>query len=198
MSSDMREASTDADRRRQGLRARGAESRRRRHWARACPPIRRSNELCWLRVVTDEGIDGWALSDHGHIVADVTRRCLVDAVKGEDPLLKERLWRRVWDIDRAEELPIYALGLLDVALWDITGKVAGMPLYRLLGGASDRCPAYASTATWPTQEDYLRRAEQVPRARVSGRSSSTPGGTRDADARSGARAPRARGRRGRR
>jgi L-alanine-DL-glutamate epimerase-like enolase superfamily enzyme len=134
--------------------------RRRRHWAAGLPGDPEVNELCWLRVVTDEGIDGWALSDHGHIVADVVRRCLVGAVKGEDPLLKERLWRRVWDIDRGEELPIYALGLLDVALWDITGKVADMPLYRLLGGARDRCPAYASTATWPTQGDYLRRAEQ--------------------------------------
>ncbi len=134
--------------------------RRRRHWAHGLPPDPAVNELCWLQVVTDEGFDGWALSDHGHIVADVTRRCLVDAVKGEDPLLKERLWRKIWDIDRAEELPIYALGLLDVALWDITGKVAGLPLYRLLGGARDRCPAYASTATWPTQEEYLTRAEQ--------------------------------------
>jgi L-alanine-DL-glutamate epimerase-like enolase superfamily enzyme len=134
--------------------------RRRRQWAYGLPGDPEVNELCWLRVVTDDGVDGWALSDHGHVVADVVRRCLVDAVEGEDPLLKERLWRRVWDVDRAEELPIYALGLLDVALWDITGKVAGMPLYRLLGGARDHCPAYASTATWPTVADYLRRAEQ--------------------------------------
>jgi L-alanine-DL-glutamate epimerase-like enolase superfamily enzyme len=137
-----------------------APVRRRRHWAHGLPPDPLVNELCWLQVVTDEGVDGWALSDHGHIVADVTRRCLVGAVKGEDPLLKERLWRKIWDVDRAEELPIYVLGLLDVALWDITGKVAGLPLYQLLGGARDRCPAYASTATWPTQEEYLTRAEQ--------------------------------------
>jgi L-alanine-DL-glutamate epimerase-like enolase superfamily enzyme len=133
---------------------------RRRHWARGLPADPEVVELCWLRVRTDEGIDGWALSDHGHIVADLTRRWFIDAAKGEDPLLKERLWRRVWDIDRAEELPIYSLGLLDTALWDITGKVAGMPLYQLLGGTSDRIRAYASTATWPRLEDYLRRADE--------------------------------------
>lgn len=134
--------------------------KRRRHWARGLPADPETVELCWLRVITDEGVDGWARSDHGHIVADLTRRWFRDTLKGEDPLLKERLWRKIWDIDRAEELPIYALGLVDTALWDITAKVAGMPLYRLLGGTGDRIPAYASTATWPTQADYLRRADE--------------------------------------
>jgi L-alanine-DL-glutamate epimerase-like enolase superfamily enzyme len=134
--------------------------RRRRHWARGLPPDPEVVETCWLRVLTDEGVDGWARSDHGSIVADLTRRWFLELCKGEDPLLKERLWRKVWDVDRAEEIPIYALGLIDTALWDLTGKVAGLPLYQLLGGTSDRIPAYASTATWPSLRDYLRRADE--------------------------------------
>ena len=150
--------------------------RRRRHWAHGLPPEPEVNELCWLQIVTDEGVDGWALSDHGHIVADVTRRCLVDAVKGEDPLLKERLWRKIWDIDRVEELPIYALGLVDVALWDLTGKVAGLPLYRLLGERAIGAPL---TRRPPRGRRTRSTCDAPSNASRSGieRSRSTPGGT---------------------
>ncbi|MFO0997368.1 MAG: mandelate racemase/muconate lactonizing enzyme family protein [Alphaproteobacteria bacterium] len=48
-----------------------------------------------------------------------------------------------------------ALGLIDIALWDITGKAAGLPLYRMLGDARDRIPSYASTNTLDDTAAYL-------------------------------------------
>jgi L-alanine-DL-glutamate epimerase-like enolase superfamily enzyme len=42
----------------------------------------------------------------------------------------------------------YAIAPLDIALWDAAGKVAGQPLYRLLGGFRDRVPSYASDGMW--------------------------------------------------
>ena len=42
----------------------------------------------------------------------------------------------------------WALASLDIAMWDAAGRAAGQPLYRLLGGARDRIPAYASDRLW--------------------------------------------------
>ena len=91
---------------------------------------------------------------------DLIDRRLRDVLVGRDPLLKEDLWERVWEIDRIEELPIYALGALDIALWDLTAKVAGLPLYKVIGGYRDRIPAYASTVTFETTEEFLDVADQ--------------------------------------
>lgn len=116
--------------------------------------------MCHLRVVTDEGVDGWGGSGKGVIAADVAKRALGPAVIGQDALLREALWELVWQIDRLERLPLDTFGMLDMALWDIAGKVAGMPVWQLLGGARTRVPAYASTVTWPTVDDYLQHADE--------------------------------------
>ena len=50
---------------------------------------------------------------------------------------------------------MYFLGLADIALWDLTAKVAGIPLYKVIGGYRDRIPAYASTVTFETTEEFL-------------------------------------------
>lgn len=47
-----------------------------------------------------------------------------------------------------------AIGVVDVALWDLAGKTAGLLIHRLLGTCCDRVPAYASPACLPTPEAY--------------------------------------------
>jgi L-alanine-DL-glutamate epimerase-like enolase superfamily enzyme len=136
------------------------ETKRPFRWREGLPGSKPKQEICWLRVITDEGVDGWAVSSHGYIIADLVRRCFGEIAIGQDPLLKENLWHRVWEFDRIEEFPIYTLGLLDIALWDITAKLSRLPLYRLLGGARDKILAYASTVTWETVDDYLRYADE--------------------------------------
>ncbi|HUG60264.1 MAG TPA: enolase C-terminal domain-like protein [Methylomirabilota bacterium] len=113
-----------------------------------------------LTITTDEGVTGVAHSGHGRIIAELFDRRLREVLIGRDPLLKEDLWERVWEIDRIEELPIYALGVADIALWDITAKIAGLPLYKVIGGYRDRIPAYASTVTFETTEEFLDCADQ--------------------------------------
>lgn len=113
-----------------------------------------------LTIRTDEGVDGIATASHGRIIEDLVNRRLRDILVGTDPLMKEARWHDVWEIDRIEELPIYALGLIDIALWDITAKVAGLPLYKAIGGYRDRIPAYASTVTFETTEEFLHVADQ--------------------------------------
>ena len=113
-----------------------------------------------LTIKTDEGVEGVAYGPRGRIIEDLVDRRLRDVLVGRDPLLKEDLWERVWEIDRIEELPIYALGLADIALWDLTAKAAELPLYKLIGGYRDRIPAYASTVTFATTEEFLDVADQ--------------------------------------
>ena len=115
-----------------------------------------------LEIHTDDGLVGmgkwWGWQ--GRVIADIVDRRLRPLLVGRDPLMREDLWERVWEIDRLEELPIYALGLADIALWDLAGKVAGLPVYRLAGGYRDRIPAYASTVTYETTEEFLHVADQ--------------------------------------
>jgi L-alanine-DL-glutamate epimerase-like enolase superfamily enzyme len=111
---------------------------------------------CAIRVLTDEGIEGQVVgSRKGRIDIDLVERRIAPELIGKDPLLTEFLWWRFWDIDRLEEFPLYSLGLADIALWDIKGKVAGLPVYRLAGGYRDRIPAYASTTSYDTEKEYL-------------------------------------------
>jgi L-alanine-DL-glutamate epimerase-like enolase superfamily enzyme len=113
-----------------------------------------------LQIQTDEGVTGVAYGARGAIIVDLFARRLREMLIGRDPLLKEDLWERVWEVDRIEEMPIYALGLADIALWDLTAKVAGLPLYQVIGGYRDRIPAYASTVTFESTEEFLDVADQ--------------------------------------
>ncbi|MFI6741864.1 enolase C-terminal domain-like protein [Nonomuraea sp. NPDC050451] len=113
-----------------------------------------------LRVHTDAGLIGEAHTRRGVIVADLVRRRIRDDLIGRDPLWRELLWQRLWELDRIEELPIYALGLVDVALWDLAGKAANLPVHQLLGTYRDAIPAYASTVTFSCVEEYLDVADQ--------------------------------------
>ena len=108
-----------------------------------------------LKVETDEGVVGMAGSGRGHYLADIVRRRLKHLI-GLNPLLTEKLWHEVWEIDRIEELQVHALGLLDLACWDIKSRKANLPLYQLLGGYDEHIPAYASTVTWNTMDEYER------------------------------------------
>lgn len=113
-----------------------------------------------LRLHTDEGLTGEAHTRRGLIVADLVERRIRQDLIGRDPLQRELLWQRMWELDRIEEFPIYALGLVDVALWDLAGKAAGLPVHRLIGGYREAIPAYASTVTFATVEEFLDVADQ--------------------------------------
>lgn len=113
-----------------------------------------------LRIRTDEGVEGVAESRRGVILEDLVNRRLRGELIGADPMRREWLWHRIWELDRIEEIPIYALGLVDVALFDLAGKALGVPTYELLGGFRTEIPAYASTVTFSSVEEYLDVADQ--------------------------------------
>ncbi|MBT4497700.1 MAG: racemase [Gemmatimonadetes bacterium] len=111
-----------------------------------------------IKVETDEGIVG--MSDgRGYATADLVRRRLKKYI-GLDPLNTEKLWHEIWELDRLEEFQVHQLGMLDVACWDIKSRKANMPLYKMLGGYDAKIPAYASTVTWDTMDEYERHIKE--------------------------------------
>lgn len=114
----------------------------------------------WLAVRTDAGIDGFAFCPRGVILRDIVDRRLRAELVGADPFARELLWHRLWELDRIEYFPVYLSSVVDIALWDIAGKAAGMPVHQLLGSFRDSIPAYASTATFGSIEEYLDVADQ--------------------------------------
>ncbi len=108
-------------------------------------------DALFVRVDTDAGVTGWGEA-FGYAAGPVTMAALTRIVAplaiGRDPqdiaALMRDLWFRTKGMSRNGPVA-FALSGLDIALWDITGKVAGAPIWRLLGGAGrPRVEAYAS------------------------------------------------------
>ncbi len=106
------------------------------------PGLANPNNSCVVyRVVTDEGLEGYAgfiaFADEARGPVNLLRAFLI----GRDPT-------RVADFRPIIETAVRVLGVrvwfIETALYDIAAKAAGMPLYRFLGGTRDRVPAYAS------------------------------------------------------
>jgi L-alanine-DL-glutamate epimerase-like enolase superfamily enzyme len=117
--------------------------------------------LVYVKIETDAGISG--VAGHEFYGADeqaVAR--IASFLVGEDPLRIEKhagTLRYLWPYFGA------AVWFVEIALWDIMGKVAGLPIYQLLGNGHDSLPVYASTGQnrTPTQ-----RADDVRRLRDEG------------------------------
>lgn len=105
----------------------------------------------WLRVATDQGLQGWG-EGFGHASAATTKAVidtqLAPAILGQDARdiagLRQRLTKAFQGFGRNGS-HLFALSALDIALWDIAGKAAGLPLWRLLGATpAEHLPCYAS------------------------------------------------------
>jgi L-alanine-DL-glutamate epimerase-like enolase superfamily enzyme len=79
-------------------------------------------------------------------------------VDGEDPLEREKIWQKMWKLGTRNRLSIFAMSCIDVALWDIAGKAANLPVYKLIGACRDKVPAYASSGVHHSVEDYVEEA----------------------------------------
>ncbi len=104
---------------------------------------------------TDAGHRGlgfaYALQGGGRALKVIADDDLAPVVVGEDPLDHERLAAKAyWRLQSVGRrgLVAQAYSAVDLALWDIKGKAAGMPLYKLLGGARDSAPVYGSDTGW--------------------------------------------------
>jgi L-alanine-DL-glutamate epimerase-like enolase superfamily enzyme len=108
-----------------------------------------------VHLGTDAGPRGlgfaYALEGGGRAMKAVADDDVAPLVVGEDPLDHERLARKVyWRLQAIGRsgLVAQAYSAVDLALWDLKGKAAGLPLYKLLGGAREAAPVYGSDTGW--------------------------------------------------
>lgn len=94
-----------------------------------------------VEIKTDDGVTGWGECFGPGSIAlankDIVEKVIAPMWLGENPLDRERLWHKAYNLLRdhgQKGMPIQSLSGADIALWDIAGKIAGVPLYRLLGG----------------------------------------------------------------
>jgi L-alanine-DL-glutamate epimerase-like enolase superfamily enzyme len=117
-----------------------------------------------VRVETNEGLIGWGEA-HAPYGPTVTQALILDVFAplliGQDPMYSEVLWERMYGAQRLRGhntgYTMEAISGLDIALWDLRGKITGQPIYALLGGAyRTEIPVYASGI--PGSTDAERQA----------------------------------------
>jgi D-arabinonate dehydratase len=154
-------------------------------WATAAV-TEREYILVW--VTGEDGLTGvgYGLGSRypggARIMHDIIQEQLAGTVRGADSWMTEDLWARLYQrtllLGRRGAV-MRALSALDIALWDLNGKQAGVPLYRLLGGHRSEVPAYASGGYYSAGDPlkdiedeigaYLKRGFDAVKIKVGGR-----------------------------
>lgn len=122
-------------------------------------------EYLFVEVTTDEGISGWGEITSTTRIANRALAAILKQVShqiaGEDPSRIERLWHKLFrsfTYMGSRGAACECVSAIDIALWDIRGKVLGLPVYELLGGAvRDEIALY----THPDQSKFTSDAAVV-------------------------------------
>jgi D-galactarolactone cycloisomerase len=126
-------------------------------------------ETLLIKVETDGGITGWGEAFPHRVwraIGPLVETLIAPVCIGADPTdisaLMGRLMRHVYGVGRAGPV-MYALSGLDIALWDILGKVANLPVHKLLGGAQcgSSLPTYASLLKYADTDRVVRTCEEA-------------------------------------
>lgn len=119
--------------------------------------VRHNSQIVFviLDVLTSEGISGisyaQAFNIHGAKAIKSCLNYLEGIVIGEDPRDIEKIWRKNWETMKLlglQGLPMFALSMVDIALWDIFGKSVNLPVCRLLRGTPGAFDSYQSDGLW--------------------------------------------------
>ena len=159
-----------------------------KHYWTALRPIGRINELV-VRIHTDLGISGvgeahgqgapfpgvYSQDSSGNIQAAGASKIVAEVLKplliGEDPRDNERLWEMMFGLNHqvgwagagwGRPQMMSAIAGVDIALWDIKGNVANMPVYQLLGGTRSTVPCYVTGGYYQdgkTTSDLVQECE---------------------------------------
>ncbi|HET7879518.1 MAG TPA: mandelate racemase/muconate lactonizing enzyme family protein [Acetobacteraceae bacterium] len=141
------------------------------------------DQLVLVEVRTDAGLTGYGEIAGGPqpVICDLLRR-FAEVVVGMDPLGHAEIWQKLFSLTSPrpggiggwDGLPaplprnqrpqaMAAIGGIDIALWDLKGKAAGMPVFRLLGGTRTEVATYATGGYYREGEPLERCAEEFAR-----------------------------------
>ena len=126
-----------------------------------------------VRLHTDEGLEGVGIAtSYTPIEAAVHawNTGIHELIEGQDPLAPERvhrgLFEKTWSRLASEkrwtrEAVIRIAAAVDIACWDLMGKAANLPLYRLFGGYTDRVPCYVTCAYYRDGKDLAELRDEM-------------------------------------
>ena len=109
-------------------------------------------DVSYCKISTDEGITGIG---PGCTIDGYVKKCLI----GSDPFKIEQFWHSA--MRGLDVIARGSYGGIDIALWDIIGKAAGLPVYKMLGGHSDKIKVYAATSRLCTAEEHIEQVRHI-------------------------------------
>jgi L-alanine-DL-glutamate epimerase-like enolase superfamily enzyme len=122
-----------------------------------------------VRIVTDQGISGYGQAESAKPYLKPMVLFYKDYIVGEDPTDVARVMLKIRRLGAFKPWGS-AVSAIEIALWDIAGQVAGVPVYKLLGGKiRDRVRAYNGAVRFPmtgqTPQDYAENMQKMKEAK---------------------------------
>ena len=148
-----------------------APDEKRPHWV-SLFKVPSANELL-VRMKTDDGIEGFGLATSYTDITplvNVVKGGLSDEIVGMDALSPERLYEKLFGLTFSRkaaenswgrEALIRISSAVDIACWDIVGKMANLPLYRLFGGYRNKVPCYVTCAYYRDGKDNAELRDEI-------------------------------------
>ena len=129
----------------------------------------RQREYVFIEVSTDEGITGWGEITGTLPVANrsvcAALRHASDLIKGDDPRLIEMIWNKIFrsfTYMGSRGATTNIISAIDIALWDIRGKVLGLPISELFGGpVRDGVPIYCHPQNGSSIEEMVQHVKAI-------------------------------------
>jgi L-alanine-DL-glutamate epimerase-like enolase superfamily enzyme len=115
-----------------------------------------------VRLLTDAGITGWGSSSFGmmggapRVLQTILEQEVKPVIVGKDPAFPKKIRADLWaalEYAGVQGVTQFAIAAIDIAVWDIIGKAAGQPVYKLIGGFRDRMPVYSMCGWYFDEKD---------------------------------------------
>ena len=144
---------------------------KRPHWV-SLFKVPSANELL-VRMKTDDGVEGFGLATSYTDITplvNVVEGGLSDEIVGMDALSPERLYEKLFGLTFSRKAAVNSWGrealirissAVDIACWDIVGKMANLPLYRLFGGYRNKVPCYVTCAYYRDGKDNAELRDEI-------------------------------------